>query len=61
MTTALRVLTSITDYRHPNPADLEELARYMPSLAGASPDELACSVIQQALKQRTRRRAAGGY
>lgn len=52
MRTALRVLTSVTEKRHPDPADIEHLHRLAPLLANASPDVLACYVIQQALKWR---------
>jgi hypothetical protein len=44
--TALRVLTAIVDRRNPHPADLDCLRRFAPSLADASPDELAREVIQ---------------
>jgi hypothetical protein len=50
---ALRVLTAITENRLPDPADVVALHSY----AGAQPegidlDELACTVIQQAMNRR---------
>jgi hypothetical protein len=62
MELALRVLAALTQKRHPNPADVDRLrtvaetgARELP------PDELACEVIQQALKHRAeaRKKAMG--
>ena len=58
MTTALRVLTAITEKRHPDPGDVDVIR----GLAGTGCesmgiDELACEVIQKALK---RRASAGG-
>jgi hypothetical protein len=55
MMTALRVLVAITDRQPPDPADVEALRRYAGSVGAVSADDLACDVIQQAL----RRRAAG--
>jgi DNA-binding NarL/FixJ family response regulator len=52
MKIALRVLTAITEKRNPDPDDLQELHRLAPLQPGASPDELACEVIQQAIKRR---------
>jgi hypothetical protein len=54
MTTALRVLTALTEKRHPDQADVDALR----SLAGPLPDgmgldELACEVIQKALNRRS--------
>ena len=62
MKTALRVLTAITERRAPDTTDVEELRRYAPLLGDAPLDELACDVIQQALKRRAveRERARGG-
>jgi hypothetical protein len=53
MTTALRVLTAITEKRQPDQGDVEVLY----GLAGPLPggiglDELACEVIQKALNRR---------
>ena len=58
MTTALRVLTAITDHQPPTPADLEELRRMAPGRADMPLDELACGVIQLALKGRAIARQA---
>jgi hypothetical protein len=57
---ALRVLTAITENRLPDPGDVVALHSY----AGAQPegidlDELACTVIQQAMNRRDEGRAAG--
>ena len=57
MQTALRVLGAIADHRRPDPADLDELRQLAPLLANAEVDELACDVIQQAVKRRTEVRA----
>ena len=46
MITAVRVLTAVVARRDPNLTDLEDLRRFAPLLAQASPDELACEVIQ---------------
>jgi hypothetical protein len=53
MTTALRVLKAVTEKHLPDPADIAALR----DLAGPQPedidvDELACEVIQTALKRR---------
>ena len=60
MQTALRVLTAITEKHEPDTADIEELRRLTPSLAAMPPDELACGVIQQALKRRAELRGDSG-
>ena len=60
MRVALRVLTAITDKRNPDPGDLQELHRLAPLHADASPDELACEVIQKAIKGRADARQARG-
>jgi hypothetical protein len=60
MKTALRVLTAITDRHNPEPADVEELRRWAPLLAALPPDELACDVILQVMKQRSGERRATG-
>jgi hypothetical protein len=52
MQVALRVLMAITDHTRRNSADVEELRRLAPLLRNAPPDEIACDVIQQALKRR---------
>ena len=62
METALRVLTAITEKHHPDSIDIDELRKLSPALAHLPPDELACSVIQQALKRRAELRgAASGF
>ena len=57
MQTALRVLGAVADHRRPDPAEVDELRRLAPLLANAEVDELACEVIQQAVKHRTELRA----
>jgi hypothetical protein len=52
---ALRVLAAITEREEPNDADLKELRRYAPSV-GLTSDELACEVVQRALKARAQAR-----
>jgi hypothetical protein len=59
MTTALRVLKAVTEKQLHDPADIAALR----DLAGAQPqdidaDELACEVIQKALKRRVAAREA---
>jgi len=56
--TALRVLTAITDYQHPDAADVESLRTYAPCLAHEPEDELARDVILQALEHRAAAQAA---
>jgi hypothetical protein len=58
MKVALRVLTAIRERVHPDPADVEILRKSIgnPELAQKPPDELACDVIQMALKIRAERR-----
>jgi hypothetical protein len=56
MQTALRVLTAINSHCKPKAEDVEELCRYAPLLKDAPLDDLACDVIQQALKRRALRR-----
>ena len=50
--TALRVLIDISDHNPPDPADLETLRKLVPLMADAPVDELACEVIQQAIRRR---------
>jgi len=52
MRIALRVLTAIADRKAPNNADVEELRKMAPQTGDAPLDDLACDVIQQALKRR---------
>jgi hypothetical protein len=56
MRVALRVLDALTSHQTPDPADVRDLWEQSP--VGAkysldSLDELACEVIQQALRHRT--------
>jgi len=58
MRVALRVLTAITEHRHPDAIDVENLHRLAPEGAYQSLDEVACAVVEKALERaRTRRRA----
>jgi hypothetical protein len=58
MQLALRVLTSLTDKRHPEPADVESLQSKVPNSESMPLDELACAVIEAALKHRAEVRNA---
>jgi hypothetical protein len=58
--TALRVLTAISERTNPEPADIETLKSYAPLLADAPDDELACDVIQQAIRRRADVRSKAG-
>jgi hypothetical protein len=55
--TALRVLTAISERQKPDPGDVEALRTFAPLLANSPLDELACDVIQQALRRRSEIRA----
>jgi hypothetical protein len=57
---ASRVLTDLGDRKEPDPADVAELRRLDPLLSDMPLDELACDVIQQALKRRAELKAKGG-
>jgi hypothetical protein len=60
MKLAMRVLTTLTEKRHPEADDVAALrALAGPKLQGMPLDELACEVIQAALKNRTAARGAG--
>jgi hypothetical protein len=59
MKTALRILMAIGERRQPNWADVELLRSLAPPMADASLEELACEVIQMALKNRALVRFAG--
>ena len=53
MQTALRVLTAITEKRHPDQSDVDALQGFIGSQEqGIGLDELACEVIQRALNRR---------
>ena len=58
MTTALRVLAAVVEGRIPDSVDVDDLRHLAPRLSGAPVDELACSVIQEALDRAEERRAA---
>jgi hypothetical protein len=61
MVVALRVLHAINMKETPNDEDVEELQRLEPLLADtAELDELACEVIQRALKRRAEVREKQG-
>ena len=49
---AVRVLTAINNRENPDERDLLLLCLYCPDHANLEPDELACTVIQQALAAR---------
>lgn len=51
MKVALRVLATITEKGHPDPADIEKLHQFVPDSNHMNPDELACEVIQVAIKE----------
>jgi hypothetical protein len=57
MKVALRVLTALGDHREPYQADIAELRRIAPDKAAASIDELACDVIQRAIRHRAEARS----
>jgi hypothetical protein len=51
----LRVLTAVINNRDPDPTDVEMLRRQSPLSQSDRPiDEVACEVIQAALKRRAR-------
>ena len=57
MQTAMRVLSAITERRAPAPADVEELRNLSEGKAKDLPlDELACEVIQVAIRHREQAR-----
>jgi hypothetical protein len=49
---ALRVLAAVTEKQDPDPQDLAALRELAPDAAGIDADELACEVIQRAIKHR---------
>ena len=51
MKVALRVLTALTEKSAPQHADLDELLSFAPDLTKLAADELACEVIQRAMKR----------
>jgi hypothetical protein len=54
---ALRVLSAISERQAPEAHDVQELRRLAPALGDGPLDELACDVIQQALRRRAEVRA----
>jgi len=58
MTVAVRVLAALNRKRPPDQGDLDYLGQRAPLSAHLPPDELACEVIQQAVKRRTEVRTA---
>jgi hypothetical protein len=59
METALRVLTALTQRARPDPEDVAELRRFAGDGDSTAVDELACDVIQKALRERSASRAKG--
>jgi hypothetical protein len=59
MMIAVRVLTSLNEKRLPDPADLGHLRQFAALSTHLPADELACEVIQQAIKRRIAGRTAG--
>jgi hypothetical protein len=51
MKIALRVLTALTEKTGPTADDIEGLLGFAPDLTRLPPDELACEVIQRAMKR----------
>lgn len=60
MLIALRILVALAEGRQPLPEDAEELLRQAPEGKYASLDELACRVVEEALKRLREKRQAGG-
>jgi hypothetical protein len=59
MKLALRVLTALTQNKHPDADEVTALRELSgPTLQGMPLDELACEVIQKALKHRAAARGA---
>jgi hypothetical protein len=52
MKLALRVLAAITEKQYPDPQNLAALRELAPAAAGMEADELACEVLQMAIKHR---------
>jgi hypothetical protein len=53
LVTAIRVLTAVTDRKHPQAADVDYLRRFaLPSEANLKPDELASEIIKRELAKR---------
>jgi hypothetical protein len=56
MQLALRVLNALIEKRYPDPEDVAQLRQLAPDAATKPTDELACEVIQNALKHRAKGR-----
>jgi hypothetical protein len=56
---ALRVLRAVTERRYPDPDDIAALQRLAPYAGPMPVDELACELIEQALRHRAKPLAAG--
>ena len=56
---ATRVLAALSAKQEPDPADIQALREYDDSTNGQDLEELACDVIQMALRHRAAMRAAG--
>ncbi len=56
MKAALRVLSALTEKQPPDPSDLSVLLQYAPLQKDTPPDELACEVIQRAIRTRAEAR-----
>jgi hypothetical protein len=52
MEAALRVLTALTANKPANEGDMTELRKYAPDAPSLPQDELACEVIQRAIRFR---------
>src|SRR5437667_12406667 len=63
MKVALRVLTAVTEKSMPAAADRESLLSFAPDLTALPPDELACEVVQRAMKRQVhmQRAMTGSY
>ena len=59
MMIAVRVLMALGEKVPPDSGDLDSLRGFAPSEAHLPSDELACEVIQQAIKRHTAGRTAG--
>jgi hypothetical protein len=60
MKTALRVLSALTEKQNPDAHDVEDLRRLAPDCESLALDELACEVIQRALRTREKARSSAG-
>jgi hypothetical protein len=56
--TATRVLAALTAKQEPDPTDIQALREYDEAPNGREFDELACDVVQKALRHRAAMRAA---